>query len=61
MSKENGKRVKVSKDINNSFKLVAGLTGWLVGEREKNGVKQLKIFTGTRIWFVPEDKCEVLT
>ena len=61
MSKENVKRVKVSKNVNNSYKLVAGTLGWLVGEREKDGVKQLKVFTGTRIWFVPEDKCEILT
>lgn len=60
MSKEGAKRVKVSLTADNTFTLAKGLTGWVMGYREIDGVKQLKVFTGTRYWYIPENQCEYI-
>lgn len=59
MKLDDAKRVRVSgqhaKQYGYTF--AVGHIGKIVGERTIDDVKQNKVFTGTRIWFVPEVDC----
>lgn len=60
MSKEGVKRAVIQGERGCVHTFAIGHVGWVMGEREQDGVKQLKIFTGTRIWFIPEDQCLIV-
>lgn len=59
MKIDDAKRIRIGTKhaLNFGYSFAVGHVGRIVGYRMVDDVKQNKIFTGTRIWFVPEEDC----
>jgi hypothetical protein len=53
-------KIKGELALENGYPFAKGHTGHIVETLNKNGKNVNKIFTGTRIWFIPEEDCEVI-